>query len=54
MIGKKFGNSVDINYVSDLTPCWYYVVDVWENLWTIVLELEKWLSETCKIGWLPL
>lgn len=54
MISKKFGNSVDTNYVSDLIPRWYYEVDVWENLWTIELELEKWLSETCKIGWLPL
>lgn len=54
MIGKEFGNSVDINYVSDLTPRWYYVVDVWENSWTTVLELEKWLSGTCKMGWLPL
>lgn len=54
MIGKEFGNSVDINYVSDLTPRWYYVVEVWENSWTTVLELEKWLSGTWKVGWLPL
>lgn len=54
MIGKEFGNSVDINYVSDLTPRWYCVVDVWDNSWTTVLELEKWLSGTWKMGWLPL
>lgn len=37
MISKMIANSVDVNYLSDLTLHWYYMVDMWENLFTIVL-----------------
>lgn len=48
MIVKMIANSVDIHYASYLILHWYYMVYVWENLFTIVLELEKWLSEISK------
>lgn len=37
MISNMIANSVDVNYLSDLTLHWYYMVDVWENLFTTVL-----------------
>jgi len=37
MIGKTVANSVDIKCLSDLTLHWHYMVDVWENLFMIVL-----------------
>lgn len=38
MIGNMIANSVDISYLSDLTLHWYYMADMWENLFTIVLS----------------
>lgn len=47
MIGSMIANSGDINSLYDLTFHWYYMVDMWENLFIIVLGRTGKMVELC-------